>query len=122
MALGIVSVLNRWVPCTSKNPPQAHFYVKVRHESHIEIRAIPWHWRRRRRYFGSTEATLSAHKFRVGESVHYNSGPAGRGGPSGVYKIVKVLPSEDDDQQYRIKSANEPHERVAKQSQLDKLA
>jgi hypothetical protein len=33
-----------------------------------------------------------------------------------------VLPSEGDEQQYRIKSANEPHERVAKQSQLERAA
>jgi hypothetical protein len=33
-----------------------------------------------------------------------------------------VLPLEGDDQQYRIKSANEPHERVAKESQLERAA
>jgi hypothetical protein len=62
---------------------------------------------------------VSAHKFHVGQTVHYMSGPFGRGGTSGVYQIVRVLPREGDDQQYRIKSASEPHERVAKESQLD---
>jgi hypothetical protein len=62
---------------------------------------------------------LSAQKFQVGQSVHYTSGPFGRGGSSGIYKVVRVLPREGEDQQYRIKSANEPHERVAKESQLD---
>ena len=33
-----------------------------------------------------------------------------------------LLPSEGDEQQYRIKSATEPHERVAKQSQLERAA
>ena len=35
-----------------------------------------------------------------------------------VYKITQLLPSEGDDRQYRIKCADEPHERVVKESQL----
>jgi hypothetical protein len=37
----------------------------------------------------------------------------------GTYRIVKLLPAEGDEQQYRIKSAAEAFERVAKESQLD---
>ena len=59
------------------------------------------------------------HKFHIGQSVRYNAS-FGRGGPSGFYKIVKQLPSESDDRQYRIKSANEPHERVVNESQLSR--
>jgi hypothetical protein len=70
--------------------------------------------------FGSMEAVLALHRFRIGESVHFTSGMAGRGGASGVYEVVRLLPSEGDEQQYRIKSATEPHERVAKQSQLER--
>jgi len=47
---------------------------------------------------------------------------SGRGGASGIYEVVRLLPSEGDEQQYRIKSATEPHERVAKQSQLERTA
>ena len=64
------------------------------------------------------ESTLNDHKFKIGQSVHYTSGPYGRGGASGIYKITQLLPPEGDDRQYRIKSANEPHERVVKESQL----
>jgi hypothetical protein len=63
---------------------------------------------------------LSDHKFKVGQSVLYTSGPYGRGGPSSVYKVTQLLPQEGDDRQYRIKSADEPHERVAKESQLNR--
>jgi hypothetical protein len=63
-----------------------------------------------------------AHKFRIGESVHFTTGAYTRGGASGVYKVTQLLPSEGDEQQYRIKSATEPHERVAKQSQLERAA
>jgi hypothetical protein len=68
------------------------------------------------------EDVLSEHKFKVGQSVHYTSGPYGRGGESGVYQIMQLLPPEGDDRQYRIKSANEPHERVVKESQLNRAS
>jgi hypothetical protein len=38
------------------------------------------------------------------------------------YKIKQLLPAEDDELRYRIKSANEPHERVAKESQLQRAS
>ena len=63
-----------------------------------------------------------AHKFRVGDNVHIIAGLLGRGDSGGVYQVVRVLPSEGDEQQYRIKSATEPHERVAKASQLERAA
>ena len=65
---------------------------------------------------------LSSHKFRIGDSVHFTSGMLGRGGANGVYEVVRLLPTEGDEQQYRIKSMTEPHERVAKQSQLERTA
>jgi hypothetical protein len=50
--------------------------------------------------------------------VLYRSGIHGPGAASGIYKITQLLPSESDDCQYRIKSFNEPHERVVKESEL----
>jgi len=38
---------------------------------------------------------------------------------NGIYQVVKLLPSDGDDYQYRIKSSAEAFERVAKESQLD---
>ena len=38
------------------------------------------------------------------------------------YKNRLLLPTEDDELHYRIKSANEPHERVAKESQLQRAS
>lgn len=63
---------------------------------------------------------LRAHKYRVGEVVYYTSPTFGRAAASGSYTVVKLLPSEGDDYQYRIKSSGEAFERVAKESQLDK--
>jgi len=65
---------------------------------------------------------VAKHKFKVGQSVNFMSGPFGRGGSNSAYKITQLLPSEDDDCQYRIKNADEPHERVAKESQLNRVA
>ena len=65
---------------------------------------------------------MSDHRFKVGQTVNYTSGPFGRASVSGVYKIIQLLPPEGDDQQYRIKSTSEPHERVAKESQLARVA
>lgn len=62
---------------------------------------------------------MTKHKFKVGENVRFVSGTVGRPGAGGSYKVLRVLPFEGDEQLYRIKSASEPHERVARESQLD---
>lgn len=67
------------------------------------------------------EIVLKRHKFHVGESVYYTSPTFGRAAATGSYTVVKLLPSEGDDYQYRIKSSGEAFERVAKESQLDKM-
>lgn len=69
-----------------------------------------------------TEVTLQDHKFKIGQSVSFTAGPFGRGSTNGIYKITQLLPADGDDCQYRIKSANEPHERVVKESQLNRIA
>jgi hypothetical protein len=65
--------------------------------------------------------TFMAHKYRVGETVYYTSPTFGRAAATGSYTVVKLLPSEGDDYQYRIKSSGEAFERVAKESQLDRV-
>jgi hypothetical protein len=62
--------------------------------------------------------TLS-HKYRVGQTVFYTSSPISRPGATGSYQVVRLLPSDGDDYQYRIKNPGEAFERVAKESQLD---
>jgi hypothetical protein len=59
-----------------------------------------------------------AHQFRSGQvvrlcrSIRY-------GAAEGDYEIVRQLPDEDGEFQYRIKSMREPHERVVKESDLE---
>lgn len=63
---------------------------------------------------------VRAHKYNVGETVYYTSPTFGRAAATGSYTVVKLLPSDGDDYQYRIKSSGEAFERVAKESQLDR--
>jgi hypothetical protein len=66
------------------------------------------------------EIPIRMHKYQVGETVFYTSPTFGRAAATGSYIVVKLLPSEGDDYQYRIKSSGEAFERVAKESQLDR--
>ncbi|MGZ9125737.1 MAG: hypothetical protein ACXW48_22120 [Candidatus Binatia bacterium] len=63
---------------------------------------------------------IRSHKYRVGETVFFTSPSFGRAAATGSYTVVKLLPSEGDDYQYRIKNTDEAFERVAKESQLDR--
>jgi hypothetical protein len=63
--------------------------------------------------------SVRMHKFRVGQTVSYTSSPISRPGASGSYQVVRLLPSDGDDYQYRIKNPGEAFERVAKESQLE---
>jgi hypothetical protein len=60
------------------------------------------------------EGTVSGHKYKIGQLVNYLS----RDATSGVYQVTQLLPPEGEALQYRIKNANEPHERVAKEHEL----
>jgi hypothetical protein len=64
-------------------------------------------------------SALRSHKYRIGQTVFYTSSPISRPGASGSYEVVRLLPSDGDDYQYRIKNPGEAFERVAKESQLD---
>jgi hypothetical protein len=56
------------------------------------------------------------HKFKIGQRVSYS--PPGQRRTS-VYTILQRLPSEGgNDLRYRIKAADEPHERVVTEVQL----
>lgn len=67
------------------------------------------------------EIVIKSHKYQVGELVYFTSPSFGRAAASGSYTIVKLLPSDTDDYHYRIKSSGEAFERVAKESQLEKM-
>jgi len=58
------------------------------------------------------------HKFPVGTRVLFTASNVARPAASGSYEVIRLLPTDGDDCQYRIKSSTEAFERVAKESQL----
>jgi hypothetical protein len=66
---------------------------------------------------GVTETALK-HKFPVGATVYFTASNVSRPGATGIYEIIRLLPTDGQDCQYRIKSSTEAFERVAKESQL----
>jgi hypothetical protein len=65
---------------------------------------------------------MNNHKFKVGQTVNYTPRFIGTVNADAIFKIRQLLTPEDDEFQYRIRSASEPYERVAKESQLDRTA
>jgi hypothetical protein len=61
-------------------------------------------------------------QFRSGQTVRFSSGLLRRSAATGDYQIIKQLPDAADEKQYVIKSALEPHGRVAKESELKKIS
>jgi hypothetical protein len=61
---------------------------------------------------------MPSYKFKVGDMVVIN--PAiSRFAPGDVFEVIKQLPGSSEPE-YHIKSANEPHQRVARESELIK--
>lgn len=61
---------------------------------------------------------MSPHKFVVGQKVRYLPQPYDPHGTGGRYTVVRLLPSETRDHQYRVKNDSDGHERVVRESQL----
>ena len=63
---------------------------------------------------------MSDYKFKVGQTVHYAPGPFGGARPGDV-KVIQHLPPEDGEYQYRVKSVDEPFDRVVKENELERV-
>ena len=62
---------------------------------------------------------MKGHKYPVGQMVHFSPGAFDQDARRGNYRVTRHLPAEGSDNQYRIKSSLDGHERVVKESQLD---
>ena len=60
---------------------------------------------------------MELHKFKPGQSVEFVASDL-RLKPLGVFKIVRVMPSERGIRQYRIKSVMDGHERMVMEGEL----
>lgn len=63
---------------------------------------------------------MTSHKYKVGQVVRYAPGRSISIAVSREYKVVKQLPASEGDNQYRIKSAGETFERMARESELSR--
>jgi hypothetical protein len=63
---------------------------------------------------------MPTHKFHVSQTVYLNPSHA-LNVSGGAYIVTKKLPERDSEFGYRVKSINEPHERVVRESQLRKI-
>lgn len=61
---------------------------------------------------------MARHRFKIGQFVDYTPGRLAMPSSGGEYKVVRLLPLEGGDLLYRIKSATETFERVARESEL----
>jgi serine/threonine protein phosphatase PrpC len=83
------------------------------------LRAIGEHRSQRAPFCRVRRTALKEHRFQIGETVYFTSRPIGHMDPNSTYEVVKLLPSDGSDYQYRIKNPKEAFERVARESQLE---
>ena len=61
---------------------------------------------------------MSEHRFRAGQRVTLAASLANRRAANAAYVVTRQLPERGGEFEYRIKSVSEPHERVARESEL----
>jgi hypothetical protein len=64
------------------------------------------------------ESTMADHKFHIGQAVQFSTKPYYVNAALGFFEVTKQLPERDGEFEYRIKNVTEPHERVARESEL----
>ena len=65
-----------------------------------------------------SESIMQQYRFNAGQAVNYTPSLFDRAAKRGAYLIVRSLPSDGKDNQYRIKCVLDGHERVVRESQL----
>jgi hypothetical protein len=78
----------------------------------------PTHWNRSGSTLADSERLMTAHKFRIGQAVQFRTKPFYVSAALGVFEVIRQLPERDGEFEYRIKNVAEPHERVARESDL----
>jgi len=63
-------------------------------------------------------SAVKDHKYEVGQVLSFTPGALTLGAALGLYEIVRRLPPEGPENQYRVKSVQDSHERVVRESQL----
>jgi hypothetical protein len=61
---------------------------------------------------------MSTHKFKIGQGLRFTPRRTNLGIGQNACKVVRLMPSEAEEPQYRIKCANESFERVVREGEL----
>ena len=61
---------------------------------------------------------MPLHSFAVGQSVELVPGRYDGSAPGGIYTVVRQLPNDATDREYRVKNVRDGHERVVRESQI----
>jgi hypothetical protein len=65
---------------------------------------------------------MSSHRYAIGQTVYLTPNRFDRSSArKGRFRVTGLLPESQGDYQYRIKSASDAHERVAPESELQKI-
>lgn len=107
-----------WLEQVAIGASQSGASPEVRESVDTKIRRIKeLNVQRRRRSANSSEKRMPPHRYKAGQDVSYHP-PKGTMAGASKYKILRLLPLENGEIRYRIKSAAESFERVAKESEL----
>jgi len=60
---------------------------------------------------------MPTYKFQIGQTV-FLSPSLGLSMPGGAYIVTRKLPERDGEFVYQVKSANEPHQRIVRESEM----
>ncbi len=58
------------------------------------------------------------HSFAVGQMLEFDPGKFDGTNARGTYTVVRLLPNDGSDREYRVKNARDGHERVVRESQI----
>jgi len=61
---------------------------------------------------------MPRHSFEVGDGVELVAGPLAVAGVAGHYVVVRLMPNDAADREYRVRSSRDGHERVVRESQM----
>lgn len=61
---------------------------------------------------------MRPHSFSVGQNVELVSSRLSGNVPGGSYIVLRQLPNDSEDREYRVKNARDGHERVVRESEV----
>ncbi len=61
---------------------------------------------------------MQPHGFSVGQSVEFLPSKYAGSVPHGLYTVLRLLPNDGTDREYRVRHQRDGHERVVRESQI----